>query len=465
METELHIQKKEDCHDGVGGGSGACEDCHGDRELEGKDSCDTQNRKHILKVATIRRSTVLLNRRNANMARGTTQALMARLVFHNANGKTRFLSPCNTAHVPERNAPIMAIIATLVWFLSATKPSDTVKPAAKDTLRLQKMLLIEDKSAAYKADNDGKTALHVASGLGSVDIMREFISSCLGCCEPVDNRRRNVLHFASTSKNRKAVKLVLENPSLGNLINEKDENGNTPFLPAASMRFIFIHPKVDTLVFNNDNHNAANMVNPLAFYALELQDIILWCLTSLRIKRCRLLMSKDDDEEGRENKGNHLVSSKSKDGIVGQNHLLVATLIATVTFAAGFTVPGGFMVEKGPDQGAPILIRNSAFKAFVILNTMFMFWSSYAVFTHLSRWRATNTTERFKRKRLRQVLIGYALLAMIGAFVSGTCTVLLHGDKKLAISALVIPATVLVFVGILNAMNPRNLRKIANYTI
>ncbi|KAK3206481.1 hypothetical protein Dsin_020527 [Dipteronia sinensis] len=97
------------------------------------------------------------------------------------------------------------------------------------------MLLIEDKSAAYKADNEGKMALHVAAGLGRVNIMRELISRCPGCCELVDKRGWNVLHFASTSKNRNAVGLILQNPSPGNLANEKDEKGNTPFLRAASM--------------------------------------------------------------------------------------------------------------------------------------------------------------------------------------------------------------------------------------
>ncbi|KAK0604197.1 hypothetical protein LWI29_013051 [Acer saccharum] len=43
------------------------------------------------------------------------------------------------------------------------------------------MLRIEDKSAAYKADNEGKTALRVAAGLGRANIMRELISRC-----PVD---------------------------------------------------------------------------------------------------------------------------------------------------------------------------------------------------------------------------------------------------------------------------------------
>ena len=129
-----------------------------------------------------------------------------------------------------------------------------------------KMLLIKDTSAAYKADNEGKTALHVAASLGRVCIMRELISRCPGCCELVDKRGWNVLHFASTSKNRIAVGLILRNPLLGNLVNEKDEKGNTPFLHAASMRFIIKHSKVDVQVFNNENQNAEDMIDLLSIF-------------------------------------------------------------------------------------------------------------------------------------------------------------------------------------------------------
>ncbi|KAK0603290.1 hypothetical protein LWI29_003411 [Acer saccharum] len=118
------------------------------------------------------------------------------------------------------------------------------------------MLLIKDRSTAYKADNKGRTALHVAARHGQVNIMRELISICPGCCELVDKKGRNVLHHASKSKDRNAVRLVLRKPSLGNLINEKYKNGNTPFLLSVSLLSIINHQKVDRLVFNDRNENA-----------------------------------------------------------------------------------------------------------------------------------------------------------------------------------------------------------------
>lgn len=56
----------------------------------------------------------------------------------------------------------------------------------------------------------------------------------------------------------------------------------------------------------------------------------------------------------------------------------MAALFATVTFTAAFTVPGGNQNGGGPDQGTAVLISNTAFKAFVIADTISMVLSLLA---------------------------------------------------------------------------------------
>ncbi|KAK0603951.1 hypothetical protein LWI29_010534 [Acer saccharum] len=352
-------------------------------------------------------------------------------------------------------------------------------------IAILKKLLNKDRSAAYKADSKGKTALHVAAGHGKVDIMKELISKCPDCCELVDERGRNVLHFALESKNKRAVKLVLENPWLRNLTNEKDENGNTPFLHAASISYydlsdpradikVFNRYRVDMQVFNHHNHNAADIVSANEPISEWLPDLFLWVLENYKVKRgLRMIVSENDNIGEQKDEGNTVKSKSKEDGGVedegnrmssksnngkgkanlmkktGQNELVAATLIATVTFAAGFTVPGGFVADKGPDQGAAILTRNTAFKAFVILNTISMFLSSLAVIYHLDESSFTHVRGLFKLMRLRQLLIGYAMMAMIGAFLSGTCAVL-HSSRNLAISVCVMPVAMFAFLRLCN---------------
>ena len=127
-----------------------------------------------------------------------------------------------------------------------------------------KELLKADESAAYKADNEGKIPLHLAAGKGRLHTMPELIRSCPSSCELVDDRGWNVFHFALHSRSRRTIELLLKNPSLGNLVNEKNDDGNTPLLEhAVSGSFIqsFVcHPKVDRLAFNHHNCSAEDII-------------------------------------------------------------------------------------------------------------------------------------------------------------------------------------------------------------
>jgi len=113
--------------------------------------------------------------------------------------------------------------------------------------RVLQVLLEYDASAAYIAETEKKrTALHIAAIRGRVNAMKEIVSRCPACCELVDNRGWNALHYAVASKDTKAFEECLKIPELGRLRTEKDDKGNTPFHLIAALaheqkewRFVF----------------------------------------------------------------------------------------------------------------------------------------------------------------------------------------------------------------------------------
>ncbi|KAJ8627904.1 hypothetical protein MRB53_021211 [Persea americana] len=64
-----------------------------------------------------------------------------------------------------------------------------------------------------------------------------------------------------------------------------------------------------------------------------------------------------------------LVNVESNVKSAAQSLPIVTSLIATVTFVAAFTVPGGYS-NNGPDEGMPAFIRKASLQAFVLLNTL-----------------------------------------------------------------------------------------------
>ncbi|CAL5340486.1 unnamed protein product [Camellia sinensis] len=121
----------------------------------------------------------------------------------------------------------------------------------------------------------------------------------------------------------------------------------------------------------------------------------------------------------------------------GATQLIVATLVATVAFTAGFTMPGGYNGNDGPNHGMAILTRELAFKAFMVTDTIAMSLSTSAVLIHLNA-AMTNNLDKLERKVYSAAyLISYAAVAMVLAFVTGTYAVLAH-SSGLAISVCVI---------------------------
>jgi hypothetical protein len=114
------------------------------------------------------------------------------------------------------------------------------------------------------------------------------------------------------------------------------------------------------------------------------------------------------------------------------NTSLVAILIATITFAAAFTLPGGYSSVAG-SEGLPIMARKVAFQAFMISDSLAMCSSlAVAFICIIARWEDPEFLLYYTS--FTKKLMWFAYMATTIAFASGLYTVLAPRIQWLAIT-------------------------------
>lgn len=125
-------------------------------------------------------------------------------------------------------------------------------------------------------------------------------------------------------------------------------------------------------------------------------------------------------------------------GKTKDSNLTASMLVATVTFAAGTTMPGGYVGNNGLDPGTAILIRSKAFQAFAVADTFALAFSSSSVFAHLFLvMRDCNKIGMLADSEYQGYSTTTSFIFMVIAYVTGTYAVLSH-SSRLAIANLVV---------------------------
>ncbi|CAK7349941.1 unnamed protein product [Dovyalis caffra] len=269
---------------------------------------------------------------------------------------------------------------------------------------------------AYIVDTDKKrTALHIAAIQGNAEVIEEIVSACPTCCELVDNRGWNALHYAvASTKRREVFGKAVKISKLGQLIYEKDEEGNTP------LHLLAAFSKFSWYILPYEFRTSKSKMCGVNKQGLSVDDLL---KGNFPEKKKEILESLADFGSGPHGR---IVVNKKKDISEIQksreSDLVTAVLIATVTFAVAFTLPGGYKNEQGPAQGTAILSKKAAFIAFVISDTMSMVLSLSAVFIHffMSPFRPS-VRNNFTAAA---ILTELSMATMVIAFVTGTYAML-----------------------------------------
>lgn len=154
------------------------------------------------------------------------------------------------------------------------------------------------------------------------------------------------------------LEYLLRNRSVEILINKKDVNGNTPLHVLTAicrlLSYLVDLPKGRGNCEARNNYDiSVEHVKVHGFPELEqeIQELSKnvgrgqYPHGILQVQKEKWVAEKGEIEE------------------LKSRHTVVATLIATVTFAAGFTLPGGYWGNEDPIPGTPILIKKCSFSS------------------------------------------------------------------------------------------------------
>ncbi|CAN4094220.1 unnamed protein product [Withania somnifera] len=392
-----------------------------------------------------------------------------------------YAGPCGRTalHAAIIHKHIDCVTSLWEWNKSLCEESDkwcwnplhyAVKQRLKEVVR---KMLGWKKSLAYTqagSGNDWTTSVHIAASEGYVNMINELLFHCPDCLEMLDSSGQNALHVAISNNKRRVVRFLLNsNEYLHDLIDEADNDGNTPLHLLAASNRLYVPKKLEgnpgakKMLFNKENQTPLDIaVAGTETTHLEKQSFkrrLRHCRSGRRdfeIKR-KKMQEQEDEVESRENKAKKDKKSKLEDIMAAtQIHLVVATLLVTVTFAAGFTLPGGFESDlNSPNKGMAILTKKTAFRAFVVSDAIAFTCSAGAVFSYF--FIAVNAAATKKIKIIRPLfaiasfLQIFAMSAVVIAFVTGMYATLANSAGLAATVCVIGCASFLVYTLLLCA--------------
>ncbi|KAK1670867.1 hypothetical protein QYE76_059026 [Lolium multiflorum] len=318
-----------------------------------------------------------------------------------------------------------------------------------DILRI---MLEHDSTLGYEINSTGSPLLLAAADRGRVAAARELLKYCPDAPYSKEDGK-TLLHVAALHNNAKFVEFVLKTPLLRRLVNVQDNEGKTALHYAVQE----CNPRVVVALLSHEDVDATLLDNS-GFSAAWGLSGVMGNAKTLNWNEVMMLMSKANPQDAASLHNLHVKAmretteasrkdAKSLTQRYTTNTSLVAILITTITFAAAFTLPGGYSSAAG-SEGLPIMSQKVSFKAFLISDTLAM-CSSFAVafICIVARWEDYEFLLYYRS--FTKKLMWFAYMATTTAFSTGLYTVLSPRLHWLAIAICVLVALLPIFTWML----------------
>nr|XP_043615792.1 uncharacterized protein LOC122587691 [Erigeron canadensis] len=339
--------------------------------------------------------------------------------------------------VPEKDTEAMQLLR-IIWENIAKKPKKEIDeiirgpadeskkedrlPYGKEDQNLHLLKLISDNVAKVpveiqrlKAESSERTTrkppminnakktyssriLFVAAEMGNTKFIVELIRKYPDLIWKVDDSGLSIFHIAVKHRHEGIYNLLYEIGSMKDLITPlKDENDNN-----------MLH-----LVGKSAKKKRLQDVSGVA---LQMQRELLW------FKEVESMIPPSYRE--RKNKDGltpHELFTKEHKDLVAQGEkwmkgtssqcMVVAALIATIVFAAAFTVPGGYIQDtNSKENGIPVFHSKITFMVFVVTDAISLFSSTSSILMFLSILTSRYAERDFLQSLPKKLMIGLATL-------------------------------------------------------